>query len=282
MNQAAFLHTSLSADILRIMVFVGAFVLLAVLEFVRPRRQRTQQKAPRWFSNIALTLSNTLLLKLLLPISAVAFASYTQDQQWGLFQLSMLAWLPHVVVVVIAVILLDGAIYWQHRIFHRVPWLWRMHAVHHSDKDLDVSSALRFHPLEILLSMAIKFAVIAVLGAPALSVLIFEVLLNAMAMFNHSNLRLPATWEQPLRRIIVTPDMHRIHHSERIHECNSNYGFNLSIWDRLFNSYTHTPKSAHTHMPLGLGGQHPPSKHLPQLWQLPFALKPKQSPNKRT
>ncbi|RMH50584.1 MAG: sterol desaturase family protein [Zetaproteobacteria bacterium] len=200
----------------------------------------------RWPGNFALLALDVLLLRLLFPLGAAGFAALWP---WGLLHMVPL---PGWLAGLLAVVLLDLVIYWQHRLFHRLPLLWRLHRVHHTDPRLDVSSALRFHPLEILLSMAIKVAAIALIGAGATAVLCFEVLLNGMAMFNHGNIALPGRIERSLRRWLVTPDMHRIHHSVVAGEYNSNFGFNLSCWDRLFGSYRAAPRGGQRGMTIGL------------------------------
>jgi len=192
---------------------------------------------------------NTSLLRVVFPVAAVGVAEYAQLSQWGLF--NEVGAHP-VVALVVSVIVLDMAIYLQHVMFHAVPLLWRLHRVHHADLDFDVTTGARFHPVEILLSMLIKFAVIVLLGPPLAAVVIFEVLLNAMAMFNHSNVQLPLVLDGVLRRVIVTPDMHRVHHSHLANETNSNFGFNLSVWDRLFGTYLAQPAAGHAGMVIGI------------------------------
>ncbi|MBI3452920.1 MAG: sterol desaturase family protein [Rhodospirillales bacterium] len=230
-------------------VFFAVFALVALWEMHAPRRARIVSRRARWPSNLALIVLNAALIRLLFPAAAVGVALFGAQQGWGL--LPLLAW-PAWATVVVAVVLLDLAIYVQHVVFHAVPALWRLHRMHHADLDFDVTTGARFHPLEILLSMAIKFAVIAVLGAPALAVLIFEVLLNATSMFNHANAGLPAAVERAVRWLVVTPDMHRVHHSVAPVETNSNFGFNLPWWDRLFGTYRAAPAAGHRGMTIGL------------------------------
>jgi len=234
---------------IRLGSFLGVFALMALLEILAPRRTPTQPRANRWLSNIGLVVLNTSLLRVIFPVAAVGVAEYAQLSQWGLF--NQVEAHPGVALVV-SVIVLDMAIYLQHVMFHAVPLLWRLHRVHHADLDFDVTTGARFHPVEILLSMLIKFAVIVLLGPPLAAVVVFEVLLNAMAMFNHSNVRLPLALDGILRRAIVTPDMHRVHHSHLADETNSNFGFNLSVWDRLFGTYLAQPVAGHTGMVIGI------------------------------
>jgi sterol desaturase/sphingolipid hydroxylase (fatty acid hydroxylase superfamily) len=233
--------------LIRIAAFATCFGAFALLEVVQPRRRLRLDRLIRWPANLALTLLNTLLIRMLFPLAAVGFAA-TLDEP-GLLGLLELTGLP---AVITAIILLDLAIYAQHVLFHRVPVLWRLHRMHHTDLDLDVTSGTRFHPLEILLSMLIKLAAIWVIGAPAVAVMLFEVLLNAGAMFNHANLRIPSGLDGALRLLVVTPDMHRVHHSAIPAETNSNFGFNLPWWDRLFGTYIAQPELGHKAMTIGL------------------------------
>lgn len=234
---------------LRLAIFLGVFAVMATWEALRPLRLGNLPRWLRWSNNLALLLAGNLLLRLVFPITAIGFAAWAEAQGWGV--LGQVAW-PVWAELGLALLVLDMAIYFQHRLFHIVPAFWRLHRVHHADTDFDVTTALRFHPLEIALSMLIKFAVIAALGASPLAVLTFEIVLNAAAMFNHGNVTLPSWLERPLRLLIVTPDMHRIHHSTLLHEANSNYGFNLSCWDRLFASHTPAPSRPQATMPIGL------------------------------
>jgi sterol desaturase/sphingolipid hydroxylase (fatty acid hydroxylase superfamily) len=234
---------------IRLGFFIGVFAAMAVWEIIAPRRALTVSKLWRWASNLGLVVLNTVILRLLFPAAAVGFAAAASAQGFGAFNL--LDW-PPVVEFVLAVLALDFAIYLQHVMFHAVPLLWRLHRVHHADLDFDVTTGARFHPVEIILSMLIKFAVIAALGPSAAAVLVFEVLLNATAMFNHGNVRLPAQLDALLRLLVVTPDMHRVHHSVRAHETNSNFGFNLPWWDRLFGTYQAQPEAGHVQMTIGV------------------------------
>jgi len=234
---------------IRLGFFLGVFVLMAFWEVSAPRRHLTVSKIQRWASNLGIVLLNSLLVRLLFPAAAVGMAVFVQERGWGVFNYVET---PYALAVLASVVVLDLAIYLQHVMFHAVPALWRLHRMHHADLDFDVTTGARFHPIEILLSMLIKFAVIVVLGAPALAVLVFEVLLNATAMFNHSNVRMPVRWDRFLRLFVVTPDMHRVHHSVEDHETNSNFGFNLPVWDRLFGTYKHRPDAGHGAMTIGI------------------------------
>jgi sterol desaturase/sphingolipid hydroxylase (fatty acid hydroxylase superfamily) len=222
---------------------------MALWEALAPRRERSCGRLARWPSNIGIVVLNTLLLKIALPVAAVEFATAGAARGWGL--LGALD-LPFWVEFLLAVAILDFTIYLQHVLFHAVPVLWRLHRMHHADLDFDVTTGARFHPIEILLSMIVKFAAIAALGPSAVAVLVFEVLLNGMAMFNHANVRLPLGLDRLLRRIVVTPDMHRVHHSILPNETNSNFGFNLSWWDRLFGTYRDQPAAGHEGMTIGI------------------------------
>ena len=234
---------------IRLGTFLGGFVVMAVWEAIAPYRSYRQAKPVRWLNNLSLVVLNTILLRVVFPIAAVGFAAMASQNHWGLFNSLPL---PLWITVLASVIALDGIIYGQHVLFHRIPLFWRLHKVHHADLDFDVTTGLRFHPLEILLSMGIKLGAIALLGAPTVAVLMFEVVLNASSMFNHGNVSLPRKIETLLRWIIVTPDMHRIHHSVRVQETNSNFGFNLPWWDRLFGTYCDQPTINPRRMGIGL------------------------------
>jgi sterol desaturase/sphingolipid hydroxylase (fatty acid hydroxylase superfamily) len=229
--------------------FLGIFALMAAWEILAPRRRLAVSKSLRWLSNIGLVVLNTLALRVILPGAAVGMALLANTHGWGL--LNSLA-LPAWVSVVLAVMALDLAIYLQRVMFHAVPALWRLHMVHHADLDFDVTTGARFHTIEIILSMGIKMGVVAALGPPAVAVVLFEILLNATAMFNHGNVRLPVTLDRYLRLLVVTPDMHRVHHSVVPRETNSNFGFNLPWWDRLFGTYRAQPAAGHEGMTIGL------------------------------
>lgn len=256
---------------IRLGAFIGVFVIIALWETRRPRRTLLLGKTRRWLNNLGLVVLNTVVLRLVFTTAAVGLAAVAADQGWGVLnQLS----LPFAVAVVIGVVALDLIIYFQHVLFHAVPLLWRLHMVHHADMDYDVTTGLRFHPLEILLSMLIKMAAILVLGPPVVAVILFEILLNASSMFNHGNLRLPAPVDAVLRLLIVTPDMHRVHHSAIKQETNSNYGFNLSLWDRLFGTYRAQPQLGHEGMTIGLNQfRDPKLQGLHWLLLIPFVAK---------
>ncbi len=235
--------------VIRLGFFAGVLVLMALGEVLAPRRRLTVNKPLRWTSNLGLVGLNVLAARLVFPLGAVGVALAAEANGWGLFHnLDLPAWMA----VLLAVLALDLAIYLQHVMFHAVPVLWRLHMVHHADLDFDVTTGLRFHTIEILLSLGIKAATVVLLGASALAVLIFEVLLNATSMFNHGNVRLPLWLDRALRFLIVTPDMHRVHHSEKPHETNSNFGFNLPWWDFLLGTYRAQPSDGHQHMTIGL------------------------------
>lgn len=231
----------------RLAVFLGVLLLMAGLERLAPRRPPVP--GLRRASNFAILILGTLVVRFGFPLLAVGMALVSQARGWGLFHLVAL---PFWLELAASVLLLDLAIYLQHRLFHAVPWLWRLHRMHHADTGFDVTTALRFHPLEIWLSMALKLALVALLGPPALAVLVFELLLNATAMFNHANVRLPAGLDRVLRAVLVTPDMHRVHHSLHREETDSNFGFCLSVWDRMLGTYRAQPRDGHEAMAIGL------------------------------
>lgn len=235
--------------LIRLGVFLAVLASLLVLELVVPRRQLAVPRRRRWPSNVGIMAIDTLLLRILFPTAAVGLALVFEANGWGLLNL---VGAPDWLAIIVAIVLLDLVIYAQHALFHAFPVLWRLHRMHHTDLDIDVTTGIRFHPLEILLSMVIKLGAVAALGAPPLGVMIFEVLLNATSMFNHSNIRLPPELEACLRRVLVTPDMHRVHHSIVARETNSNFGFNLAWWDRLFGTYRAEPAAGHEAMTIGL------------------------------
>ncbi|MFK7765576.1 MAG: sterol desaturase family protein [Roseobacter sp.] len=259
--------------LIRLAIFLSLFAVLAVLESRAPRRVRNQSRRARWFTNWSVTVLNTLTLRLMafaLPLLAVGAAMDAQAQGWGLFNvLDLPMWLELCAVVLI----LDFAIWFQHLVTHKVPLLWRLHRVHHADRDMDVTTAIRFHPVEIALSMLLKIALIYVLGPAAGAVVLFEILLNGTAMFNHANLALPKWLDHALRRVLVTPDMHRVHHSVHRHEHDSNYGFSLSIWDRIFGTYIAQPSDGHEGMQVGLQWQDERPSRLGWSLALPFSRK---------
>jgi len=233
----------------RLGFFFGVFGLMALWEIAAPCRPLRVPKGGRWASNLGLVFLNSIVLRLLFPAAAVGVAALAEQQGWGLFNYYELLF---GLAVVVSVILLDMVIYLQHVMVHAVPVFWRLHRVHHADLDYDVTTGARFHTLEIILSMLIKFATILLLGPPVVAVVIFEVVLNATAMFNHSNIRLPSRLDRLLRWLLVTPDMHRVHHSVEDDEANSNFGFNLTWWDRLFGTYRDQPRAGHLGMTIGI------------------------------
>ncbi len=253
----------------RLGFFFSTLVLMAAWEVFAPRRALSVSKARRWASNLGIVFLNSALIRVVFPATAVTFATLAQERGWGLLNQYDV---PIALAVLASIAALDLAIYLQHVMFHAVPALWRLHRVHHADLDFDVTTGARFHPIEILLSMLIKMSAIAVLGPPAVAVMIFEVLLNATAMFNHANVRLPAVADRWLRALIVTPDMHRVHHSVEDHETNANFGFNLSLWDRIFRTYKAQPDAGHEQMIIGIHGYRDPKlvSDLPGLLALPF------------
>ena len=242
---------------------------MALWEWVAPKRELTQAKFKRWFNNIALVVCSTVVVRVLVPTAAIGVAYFVEQEHIGLINhFDMPLWLK----VLVALIILDITIYFQHVIFHVLPILWRFHRVHHSDLDIDITTGVRFHPVEILISIVIKFATIAALGAPVLAVIIFEALLNLMSMFTHSNIKLNSTFERILRWFIVTPDMHRVHHSIRENETNSNFAFNISLWDRIFATYVAEPKAGWKNMVIGLDMYREPSwQNFYGLIKMPFA-----------
>ena len=242
--------TAIAAEpLIRLGCFVGILVLMALWEVATPRRPQSIRRRLRWPNNLALVVLNTFVLRLLFPFAAVGVAFLTQAKGWGLFNMVPLpAWLA----LPAAVVLLDLIIYGQHVLFHAVPFLWRLHRMHHADLEFDVTTGLRFHPGEIIVSMVIKLAAVLALGVAPLAVLTFEVVLNATSMFNHGNVRLPTRLDRVLRLFVVTPDMHRVHHSTERRETDSNFGFNLPWWDHLFDTYRDQPALGHHRMSLGI------------------------------
>lgn len=259
--------------LIRLSVFLGLFAVLATLEAIAPRRSRKQPRGRRWVTNWSVTILNTLALRamaLALPLLAVGAALDAEAQGWGLFNnISLPLWFE----VTCVVLIFDFAIWLQHLVTHKVPLLWRLHRVHHADVDMDVTTAIRFHPIEIALSMLLKIGLVYLLGPAALGVVLFEIILNGTAMFNHSNLALPQWLDRGLRKVLVTPDMHRVHHSVHRAEHDSNYGFSLSIWDRLFGTYIAQPKAGHDAMDVGLEWQDDRPSKLGWSLALPFARK---------
>lgn len=257
---------------IRLGFFFGIFLLMATWEVLSPRRPLTTSKWVRWLNNIGVVFLNSFILRLLFPAAAVGMAALSAEQDWGLLNYYSV---PYPISVITAVIALDFVIYIQHIMVHAVPVLWRLHRVHHADLDYDVTTGARFHPVEIILSMLIKFATIMVLGPPVVAIIIFEVLLNTTAMFNHSNVKIPLGIDRILRLFVVTPDMHRVHHSVEDDETNSNFGFNLPWWDRLFGTYRDQPAAGHDNMTIGIHyyRNHRQVSWLPGMLSLPFRKK---------
>lgn len=249
---------------IRLAAFLGVLGTMALAETLAPRRPLSVSRGFRWLHNLALIAVGTVALRLLFPVLAVAFAAIARDNGWGLFNL---VHVPYWLAVAVSFAVLDFVIYLQHRLFHAVPTLWRLHMVHHADPDIDASTGIRFHPIEIVLSMAIKFCAIALLGAPALAVILFEIVLNATSMFSHANWRLPLGLDRVLRLALVTPDMHRVHHSVIRRETDSNFGFNFSFWDRLCGTYRAQPEAGHDRMTIGLS-QYQDQRRQSVLWML--------------
>jgi len=239
---------------IRLSVFAGIFIIMALWEFALPRRPLIAGRTRRWSVNWFLIILDGMMVRflvvhLLVPIAAVGAAIDASAQGWGLF--NILEW-PIWLELIISIVILDLVIYAQHVASHKIPIIWRVHRVHHSDRDIDVTTAIRFHPIEILLSLVLKVGVIYLLGPAVVAVIIFEVILNGSAMFNHSNIKLPLGLDRVLRWLIVTPDMHRVHHSTIVRETDSNYGFFLPWWDRLFGTYIDQPKHGHDDMDIGI------------------------------
>lgn len=234
---------------LRLGAFVLGLIIWLLAEQFWPKRVRDHQRASRWSINLSLVVLSSILVRILLPAGALMITVYAQNHTLGLFNLVSI---HSGLAFIFSLLLLDLTIYWQHRLFHRLPILWRLHQVHHTDPDIDVTTAVRFHPIEILISMGVKCTAVIFLGVPPAAVILFEIILNGCAMFNHSNLNLRNTWDRRLRYVLVTPDMHRVHHSTEPQEHHSNFGFSLSCWDRYFASYYPQPKAGHQGMRIGL------------------------------
>lgn len=236
-------------DKVRMSFFVGMIIFIGLWELLAPRRTLTVSKFIRWANNLGLVFFNSFVLRLVFPTLAVGMAAFATEQGWGIF--NYFDW-PMWLEFIAAIIILDLIIYLQHVMVHAVPAFWRLHRLHHADLDYDLTTGARFHPLEIILSMVIKFAAVLVLGPSVLAVIVFEIILNAMAMFNHGNIKLPLSLDKVLRLFVVTPDMHRVHHSVEDDEANSNFGFNLSLWDRIFGTYRDQPRGGHLDMQIGI------------------------------
>lgn len=242
-------------DMVRVSLYLSVLFVMATWELLAPRRALTASKCCRWAGNLTIVMLNTAIARLFFMGGVVVTAAMAQQRGWGLFNLvEGPAWLE----VGLALGALDFIIYWQHQVFHGVPILWRFHMMHHSDLDLDVTSGVRFHPVEIIISTMVKAAAVLALGAAPLAVVVFEIVLNGTSLFNHSNVKMPLSLDRLLRWFVVTPDMHRIHHSTDPRETNSNYGFNVPWWDRLFGTYCAEPALGQTGMQIGLEHLGPP------------------------
>lgn len=258
--------------LLRLGSFLAIFAVMALWELAAPKRQLTEAKIKRWGNNLGLITIDTLLVKLLLPTATIGVAVVARQNGWGLLNYWQV---PAGLAMIGGVLFLDLVVYLQHLLFHVAPTLWRLHMVHHADLDIDLTTGLRFHPIEIIISLFIKIAAVAALGPPVLAVLIFEIILNGTAMFNHGNVRLPAQLDPLLRLLVVTPDMHRVHHSVIIRETNSNFGFNFPWWDRLFGTYRAQPVAGHAAMTIGLSQYRQPGQiSLGRLLLLPLVGDP--------
>jgi sterol desaturase/sphingolipid hydroxylase (fatty acid hydroxylase superfamily) len=256
---------------IRLGFFFGVLIIIAIWELLSPRRKLATSKPVRWASNLGIVFIDTALVKLIFPVMAINVAFVAQENSWGLLNNISL---PYWVEVAMGVLILDCIIYLQHLMFHAVPLLWRLHMMHHADLDYDVTTGLRFHPIEIIISMVIKMASVAALGASPVTVVLFEIVLNATAMFNHGNIKLPLGLDAVLRLLVFTPDMHRVHHSVTIRETNSNFGFNFPWWDRLFGTYRAQPAAGHEGMTIGLAQFRDPGKNnLFGMLVLPFTGK---------
>ncbi len=254
--------------LIRFGFFFGILIIMFVWEIFSPRRPLITSKVTRWVTNLGLVLIDSVAIRLVFPAALIGFAFLFQQRGWGLFNLFGL---PYLLNIIFSVLILDLAIYLQHIMFHSVPLFWRLHMVHHTDMDFDVTTGVRFHPIEILLSMGIKLIVVFLIGASPAAVLIFEVLLNGTSMFNHGNVRFPQNIDSIIRLLVVTPEMHRVHHSTIRWETNSNLGFNFPWWDRLFGTYRPQPAKGHLEMTIGLDQYKEPNKlTLLRLLVLPF------------
>ena len=270
-----------NTSFIRLSMFLGIFVLMAVLEALLPARKAVLDRKVRWVGNLSMVVMGALVSRILLPATLVGVSLWAQQNGIGVFNVLLDAvpvdatsanqrlnsgeplnasstYLVHIVIVTVSVLLLDMLIYWQHRLFHTVPMLWRFHKMHHADSHVDTTTGLRFHPVEIAMSLGIKAAAIVILGVPAVAIVIFEVALNGFAIFNHANIRLPQKWDDRIGLVLITQRLHRIHHSQAKSESNSNYGFSVSWWDRLFNSFT--PRAAFSDETLPIGQKDVPAK----------------------
>lgn len=248
----------------RLGCFFSILAIMMLLEWQKPARKSPVKTSKRWFSNFAIVIVSSVIARLTIPLGLTAAALYSEQQNIGLFnQFAMPLWL----VIIFSLLLLDVLIYWQHRLFHTVPLLWRLHRVHHADPHVDASTGLRFHPFEIILSILVKLAAVILLGIPAIAVLLFEVALNGFALFNHANIRLPEKAERILRLVVITQTLHRIHHSQISNETNSNYGFSVVWWDKIFQSYRKTASKSDNNLDIGLTAFSNPNDNS-SLWQL--------------
>jgi sterol desaturase/sphingolipid hydroxylase (fatty acid hydroxylase superfamily) len=264
----------MNETVLRFGVFITLFATFAALEAYAPRRQRTQPRQGRWFTNLSIVVIDSIALRAMaVGVPLLAIGAAVDAEALGIGVLNIFA-LPNWATVLAAILILDFAIWAQHLISHKVPAFWRFHQMHHADRDIDVSTALRFHPVEIVVSMLVKISVVYAIGAPPLAVLLFEIILNGTAMFNHSNLRMPLGLDRVLRLVLVTPDMHRVHHSDLRAEHDSNYGFALSIWDHMFGTYIAQPSAGHDGMTVGLKWQDARPSNLKWSLLLPFRNRP--------
>jgi len=260
-------------SVIRLSVFLGLFTLMAILETVMPRRMRTHNRKIRWTGNLGILLLSALLARLILPWVPVGVAIYAETNSIGLIHYFQLEGISSLIG---GVFVLDFMIYLQHVIMHKIPILWRLHRLHHADLDYDVTTGIRFHPIEIIVSLLYKMAIILIFGIDPVAVVIFEVILNGMAMFNHANFKLPLFLDRIFRWVVITPDVHRIHHSSIQTETDSNYGFNICWWDRLFGTFSEQPKLGHEEMEIGLSYFRDPSQlKLPQMLVQPFKAESK-------
>jgi len=258
-----------SEPAIRLFSFLLMLCIMGVLELFSPKRVLTQAKLMRWLNNIGLVFVNTIIVRLLFPTAVVGVALFSQSEGWGLLlYFSVPLWLA----ILLTIVLLDLTLYLQHVMFHALPIMWRFHRMHHADLDFDVTTGLRFHPGEIVVSLLIQSAAVLLLGPPIAGVVLFGVLLNATSLFNHSNIHMPKLIDKVVRWFIVTPDMHRVHHSDIMKELNSNFGFNLSVWDRILGTYRAQPSLGHQGMTIGLKDYRNPKQAdrlLGMLW-IPF------------
>lgn len=255
---------------IRLSVFIAILVLMIALEYWLPAKQAHVAKSKRWLSNFGLTIVASIVVRLIVPMGLTGIAIYASEHGWGLF--NQITW-PLWIMYILSWLTLDILIYWQHRLFHRVPILWRLHKVHHADSHVDASTGLRFHPLEILLSIVIKGIAVAALGVPMLAVIVFEIILNGFSLFNHANIRLPNKIERVVRYFLITQVLHRIHHSQVVRETDTNFGFSVSWWDRLFGTYKGESTKGDSAINLGLV-EYPKAAQNAAFWSLlkmPFA-----------